>query len=159
MAAIPAHWKIYWGTLLINMRDKFFPIKVFFRLMICGGARCMALCTQHLPPGVSVARISNETCVINPCNGVHEFTPEQRLLQRRWPIKRGMYSFHVLCWWSSLTTIWRDFPSPVERALPWGQRGSSQTHLDFYGWSRNMLTGHKWELLYEQDLHIHLIWN
>lgn len=114
MLAIPAHWKIYWGTLLINMWDKFFPIKVFFRMMICGGARCwhcahrtwLFLFPAPLPPGVSVARISNETCVINPCNGVHEFTPEQRLLRPCWLIKRGMYSFHVLSRWSTLTTIW-----------------------------------------------------
>lgn len=65
-------------------------------MMICGGAAAqtqahiaLAFCfffPAPLPPGVLVAGISNETCVINPCNGVHEFTAEQRLVQPPWPI-------------------------------------------------------------------------
>lgn len=74
-------------------------------MMICGGAAAQTRHTLHLifffpaplPPGVLVAGISNETCVINPCNGVHEFTAEQRLVQPPRPIKPGMHSFHVLC--------------------------------------------------------------
>lgn len=35
----PPHWKIYRGTSLIKLWNKFFPIKMFLRMMICGGAR------------------------------------------------------------------------------------------------------------------------
>lgn len=73
-------------------------------MMICGvergrdGRVAVGSFSQHpLPPGVSVAQNTNETCVINPCNGAHEFSPEQRLQQPPRPVKRGMYSFHVLC--------------------------------------------------------------
>ena len=93
------------GASLIHLRDKFFTIKMLGRkMMICGGSLCsgwrvvpLVLFPAPLAPGVSVASITNETCVINPCNGVHEFTPEQRLEQPACSIKPGMYSFHVLC--------------------------------------------------------------
>ena len=72
-------------------------------MMICGSlcsswrAVPLVLFPAPFSPGVSVASITNETCVINPSNGEHEFTPEQRLEQPACSIKPGMYSFHVLC--------------------------------------------------------------
>lgn len=38
-SAITPRWKIYRGTSLIKLWNKFFPVKMFLRMMICGGAR------------------------------------------------------------------------------------------------------------------------
>lgn len=102
--------------------------------------------------------------VINPCNGVHEFTSAAKAsaatsAHKTWNV---LLSCALLMIYSD-NDMARTSPTPVARALaPGATEGHLRRTWTFIGGQGSTLTGHTWELLHESDLkhppHLELVY-